>query len=346
MTLRAFLLAASSTAMMGVGHTAAFDAATALSRWQTQHTPRIAALAESSKTLQTSMSALCQKKTQPNLDAARAAWQQSYLAWRAVEVLPLGPVLSRRTAWLIDVWPTKTDKVEEAVRLVQRDAAIADNVGAAAQGLPALEYLLWGDDRLNAQLGRLVFKQRCDYALALANDVASEVGELQKEWSSYRATPMAADAVRPAFEEAINLFVAAVDTLRDKKLGRLGGEKANKHPSRQDFDGWRSHSTRAGLLASLATLEATMTDTSAGSSFADQLVAAGNPVLAQKFKDEFAVLHTLINRLPDEISTPLANDPRLAKPLLDSLKRLQGYMEFGVADALGVTIGFKDKEGD
>ena len=41
-----------------------------------------------------------------------------------------------------------------------------------------------------------------------------------------------------------------------------------------------------------------------------------------------------------------AAKPASAQPFLDSIKKLQGIIELQVADAVGVTIGFKDSDGD
>ncbi|QDQ27444.1 imelysin family protein [Chitinimonas arctica] len=292
------------------------------------------------------MDTLCQRKSPATIDAARLAWQQTYLAWRALEALPMGPIMSRRTAWQIDVWPTKLEKVEEAVRLVQPDAAIADSVGAAAQGLPALEYLLWGDDRAKAQMGRLQFRKRCQYAEALAADIVAETDGLVKDWRLYAKTPLDADSGRQQFEDAVNLIAGSMENLRDKKMARLGSNKLVKKTGRQDFDAWRSKNTRAGLDASLDALESLFFSSQNGPSFADRLGQAGKPLLVRHLKDEFATAAKLLGKLPEDMATSLANNPAAGQALLDSLKRLQGLVELQVADAVGVTIGFKDSDGD
>lgn len=327
--------------------TVALDAAATVAGWQRQQLPRIEALAAAAATLRDSSAELCKRLSQPNLDAARSAWVKTYAAWRAVEALPSGPLLSRRTAWQIDVWPTRTPKVEEAVRLASAESAIDDSVGAAAQGLPALEYLLWGEDRAKAQLGRLHFRKRCQYTAALAADVAAETDGLLKDWRSYAAEPLDHEAGRQAFEEAVNLLASSFEALRDKKVARLGSSKLAKKPTRQDFDAWRSHQTRAGLAATLGTLEEIfLAPAGKAPSFAARLEQAGKPILARHLTEEFAVARAALAKLPDDSATALARNPAAAQELLDSIRRLQRLVELQVADAVGVTIGFKDSDGD
>ncbi|WP_269531064.1 imelysin family protein [Chitinimonas sp. BJYL2] len=326
------------------GQASPLDHAAVLDSWRQQQTPRITALAEQGQDLQQKLDALCQRKNAANLDAARQAWRQVWLTWRAVEALPLGPVMSRRTAWQMDVWPTRTPKVEEAVRLVKHDAAIADSVGAASQGLPALEYLLWGDDRPHAQLGRLVFRQRCEYAMALGQDIAAETAGLRAEWMQQNASTNTQPAPQQ-FEEAFNLLANSLDQLRDKKLARIGNPKI-KNPARQDVDGWRSRSTRQGLQATTDALEGLIFNPANGQSLASWLTNTGRPMTVQQLRREFALARTLIARLPDDASSWLISHRSHAQALAESFRRIQNLIEIEVADAVGVTIGFKDSDGD
>ncbi|MGQ5524921.1 imelysin family protein [Chitinimonas sp. PSY-7] len=324
------------------------DAAATVVNWQAQQLPRIQALADSSAKLRDSVASLCQRLSADQLDQARSAWKSSYAAWRAVEALPMGPTLTRRTAWQIDVWPSRSFKVEEAVRLVEKDAPIADSVGAAAQGLPALEFLLWGDDRAKAQLGRLHFRQRCQYSAALARDVATESAGLLADWQSFSRQQYDTETGRQAFEEAVNLIAGTMQNLRDKKVARLGGSKAVKQVARQEFDAWRSRQTKAGLAATVGALESLFLAPGENNSpsFVDRLAAAGKPLLAQHLRDEIRTAREALAKMPDDVAQAASRNPAVAKPFVDSIKRLQGLVELQVADAVGITIGFKDSDGD
>ncbi|MBL8507681.1 MAG: imelysin family protein [Chitinimonas sp.] len=344
MLLRPALIALACGSLLNV-HAEGLDATAVVKAWQSQQLGRVQTLQASSLVLKDSVDALCKRLGNSEIRAARQAWLQTYVAWRAVEALPMGPALSRRTAWQIDAWPVKPQKVEEAVRLVERDAPIADSVGANAQGLPALEYLLWGDDRANAQLGRLHFRQRCQYAQALAADVASEAQSLQQDWQGYSSTALDTDAGRQAFEEAVNLIAGSVEALRDKKVGRLGSPKLTQKPTRQIFDAWRSHGTHAGMAATLNALEQLFLDNRQAPSFVDRL-AVEKPLLAQHLREEFAIAREHLAKLPADMAASAAAKPASIQPFLDSIKKLQGIIELQVADAVGVTIGFKDSDGD
>lgn len=308
--------------------------------------PRHDQLASTTQALAASLTALCDRPNAAKVDSARTAWKASFIAWRAVEALPLGPTTDRRTAWKIDLWPTRTQKIEEAVKLSKPDLPIAEGVGSVAQGLPAIEYLLWGDDRANAQMGRLQFKQRCRYLEALGTEIAEETRALAAAWRSYAETKQDAERAKETLDLSINMLVASLEGLRDKKLARMGNPKV-KRPARQDFDGWRSRSTRAGLQATLDAVEKLLFHPMpGGQSFADQLVASGKPMVVQHLKDEFATAHVELGKLPNNLAMYIADDPSHGKPLHDSLSRLQKLVELQVADALGITIGFKDNDGD
>ncbi|PHV12819.1 imelysin family protein [Chitinimonas sp. BJB300] len=341
-------VATTSSALVTTTPVSSLDAAATVMNWQTQQLPRIQTLADNSAKLRDSVATLCQRLKADQLEQARKDWKSTYAAWRTVEALPMGPTLTRRTAWQIDVWPSRSPKVEEAVRLVEKDAPIADSVGAAAQGLPALEYLLWGDDRAKAQLGRLHFRQRCQYSVALAREVATESAGLLADWQTFERQQYDTETGRQAFEEAVNLIASSLQNLRDKKLARLGSSKIIKQAARQDFDAWRSHQTKAGLTATLGTLESIFLAPGPNNSpsFVDRLAAADKPLLAQHLRDEIRIAREVLAKLPEDIAQAGSRNPIALKPFLDLIKRLQSLVELQVADAVGITIGFKDSDGD
>ncbi|MFC4159294.1 imelysin family protein [Chitinimonas lacunae] len=326
---------------------ATIQAAPLITYWQRDVLlPRHEQLATASKTLASSLDALCERPNAARLDSARVAWKSTFLAWRAIEALPLGPTTARRTAWKIDLWPTRMQKIEEAVKLSRPDLPIAEGIGAVAQGLPAIEYLLWGDDRAKAQLGRLQFKQRCRYLSALGTEVAEETQALANAWRSHAASPPDETQAKETLDLAVNMLAVSLEGLRDKKLARMGNPKV-KRPVRQDFDAWRSKNTRDGLKATLDAVEGLLFHPMPSSqSFADQLAKAGKPMLVQHLKEEFAAAHTELAKLPGDLALYIADDPSHGKALHESLGRLQKLVELQVADALGITIGFKDGDGD
>lgn len=93
------------------------------------------------------------------LDALRGRYNAAMDAWMGIQHVRFGPVELFMRAYRLYFWPEARSRIGGAVRdLVEQGAAAdlgpddfrATSVSVAAQGLPAVEYLLYGDDALLA----------------------------------------------------------------------------------------------------------------------------------------------------------------------------------------------------
>ena len=95
----------------------------------------------------------CSGRDAADLDAVRTRYHETMDAWMGVQHLRFGPVELFMRSFRLYFWPESQDKVAEAVRalLAEGDAGLLApdrfrNTSVAVQGLPALEYLLYGGD--------------------------------------------------------------------------------------------------------------------------------------------------------------------------------------------------------
>ncbi len=73
----------------------------------------------------------------------RQAWRDTLTAWDRLGTVAVGPLVERRTARRLDFQPPRTELIEQAIGASAQDQLDMDQVGSAARGLPALEWLLW-----------------------------------------------------------------------------------------------------------------------------------------------------------------------------------------------------------
>jgi hypothetical protein len=300
--------------------------------WQdTLLPPQIDKFTEAASQLAAQSAQLCERPTLAKLDAARAAWRDGYVAWRAIEALPLGPAAAAGLQSRLDTWPTSTPQIEAAVRDMGDTPALDPVTPEAARGLPAIEYLLWGDDRPGAQLGRLSFRKRCTHLLAQSTALASEAAALRAAWQSQKP-------VEPAqrFKEGYTALIDAVHTVREKKLPtpKPGGKLAN----RQDFDAWRSHNTHAGIAMQVAMIEAALLKGPGNANLAQGLAASGQASLAQALQQAIDDIRQALGDKPRDLPELFSRQPTAAKPLKDALARLEALLTGPVAAAFGATV--------
>ena len=138
--------------------------------------PEYENLAATTAALQQAMTTLCASNTQPNLDAARAAWVDAWEAWTRTRVFRFGPqfVVSHIT------FPIDPVKIEGLA--AGRQPAIGPpftpssllQTGADVRGLEAIEYVLFTGT---------VTPATCSLASASADLAASTAAEVLTGWT-------------------------------------------------------------------------------------------------------------------------------------------------------------------
>lgn len=138
--------------------------------------------------LNTAVNQLAASPTQPNLEAARAAWKAVRVVWEQSEGFLIGPVEDDNYDPYMDTWPTDHNAMESLLTgttpLTLDYLAGLDNPEDAAEltlrGFHPLEYLLWDTDG-NRQAATFTAREK-EYMVALAGDVLNNVSKLQASW--------------------------------------------------------------------------------------------------------------------------------------------------------------------
>src|SRR5262249_36591458 len=157
------------------------------------------------------------------------------------------------------------DTIEAAIAAAPDpvDAAYVGGLGVSAVGMPALEYLLWGEDPA-AVLADLsdpsLGKARCGFARALADDLATRAAAARAGWDPGFAAAVATaghgsaiyDSVQPALDDLVNHEIDALQTIvkakLDTPLGNLSGAAADPTLAESRF----ADAALADLTASLS----------------------------------------------------------------------------------------------
>jgi predicted lipoprotein len=229
--------------------------------------PGYAALAEATAALNDQVAALCEAPSSASLEAARQTFATAVAAWSKVEILRFGPIVADHRYERLFFWPDPKGLGDRQIRdaLAKRDESVTkpealSGKSVALQGLPALEYLLYGDgaETLTAPSGDGAF--RCAFARAVAANseaIAKSVAEDWREGSPYEKSFLApgpdATPYREAKEVTLELFKSftpGIELVRDQKLGKpLGASPEEARPKLAAF--WRSGQSLANAAGNL-----------------------------------------------------------------------------------------------
>lgn len=301
------------------------------------------------------LASLCARPGQAGLATAQAGFADLATAFGRVEMFRFGPARQDNRVERLFFWP---DRRGRGLQQIQRVIAGEDETAAdpatlvdksvALQGLPALEFVLFGSGS-EALAGDASF--RCRYGQSVAVAIAGVAQALEAAWRGPFADLVAtAGPDNPAYRshgEALqDLLQAAAEQLEFVSLYKLaavlGDTADDAHPRRAPL--WRSGATLPTIVANLEGVDALLTD-----DLATLLGADGETVASTRFE-----LRQALERL-----RPLADDPRdfeaiVADPVGHHLMLIARYPIDGahqilaqrIPAALGLIAGFNALDGD
>lgn len=323
--------------------------------------PTFVALADAAGAASARAADLCAAPSAGALAAARAAWSDARAAWAATLPFTFGPVAEQMQKGPLDFWPARPDTIEAALAAAPAGAqdAHVDAQGTSAKGLPALEYLLFGEDPaavLPALSDPTAGPTRCAYALALARDIDERSAALASAWSPEFAdalaeageTSLVYPTVQLGLDEVTNNLIEAlsltVKTKLDGPLGNLTGAAVDPDLLESRFSGRSQADLERGLAAAWAVYHGAAPDApAAGLSL---LVAARDAALDVRVRDQHARALAALAAIPAPLAAALVDARgavQLARDEIDALRRL---IKLDVASLLGVTLSLTDNDGD
>jgi uncharacterized protein len=337
--------------------------------------PGYGALDAAAGVLEGKVGDLCSTPSASALRDARSAFAATVAAWSKVEILRFGPVTQDHRYERLFYWPDPKGlgqrQVHQALANQDQTVTIPDTLAdksVALQGLPALEYLLYGEgseslgkggglgadlksgDTLEQVEANAAF--RCGFALSVATNVARVAGETAQDWrdgsdfaKAFSSPSPESSLYRTPKEVTLELFkafTAGIELVRDQKLAKpLGASAEEAKPKLAAF--WRSGLAFKNMAGNVEGVH----DLFAKGGF-QQVVAQESPGV------EGSILFDLNHAIDvlGSIDTPVAEafgDPELRAKLqalrvaLKSARDTAGDM---IEQGAGLSFGFNAMDGD
>jgi predicted lipoprotein len=352
----AFVLLSSSTI---AAHADADHAAIAKASLEQYIRPGYAQFAESTDALKQSVAALCEKPSAAALKDTEKTFAAAVEAWSIVEPIRFGPVAQEHRFERIFYWPDPKGLGARQVReaLAKEDKSVMEassltGKSVALQGLPALEYLLYGDGAatLTKTGGDGAF--RCRFAEAIAGNLATMSKEVVDGWQdgapyakSYLEPGPANAAYHAPKEVTLELFktfTAGIEWVRDQKLAKtLGAKPDQARPQLAPF--WRSGLSFANMAGNLVGVR----DLFAKGGFA-QVVHQESAGVEDSVVFDLDHAIEVLRGMDKPIAEAVRNEELRAKleALRVSLKAASTTAGDMISRGAGLTFGFNAMDGD
>lgn len=203
--------------------------------------PLYGAFAAKTDALKTKVDALCTQHSEAALEEARDAFAETVKRWSWVEIFQFGPVNQENRYERLFFWPDRKGRGLRQVQraLMQKDETVTSRgtlaqKSVALQGLPALEYLIYGKGADVLAGTDEIGAFRCRFASAVAANIAAIAEEVERAWGKdepFTKMFLAPGPNDPLYRspkdatlELFKTFSGGIERVRDLKLGRPLGE--------------------------------------------------------------------------------------------------------------------------
>ncbi|RFM25819.1 imelysin family protein [Deminuibacter soli] len=294
--------------------------------------------------------------TATTLTAAQNAFKTAYKNWAAISEFEFGPAADLfLTTHFTNSFPTDTALIKS--NTAGATYAIDGLANYAAQGFPAIDYLLFGNGN-DAVLARFTTSANAagakQYLAALSGSIKTKAAAVATAWSpaggNYLARFTKATGVDAgsSLSLLLNAYVLDFDVnLQNYKvgipIGLYGPSMLPKAPTK--VEGYYSGLSDQLLIAQaqayqkiyLAGLNAKVAATKAQNNGAS---------LNDVITNQLTTLITKFQALPEPLSTGVSNNASSINDAYTEIRKMTVLLKVDMSSALGIKISFQDDDGD
>ena len=290
------------------------------------------------------------------LTDVQTAYKAAYTSWAATSEFEFGPATDLfLTTHFINSFPTDTVTIRNNVN----GAAYAiDGLGNyAAQGFPALDYLLFANVSVTT-LARFTTDANAagakQYLAALSASLKTKAAAVSNDWSAsggnYLKTFINATGVDAgsSLSLMVNALVQDFDVnLQNYKIGiPIGLYGPSVLPiSPTKVEGYYGGFSDQLLIKQVQTIQNIYLGGLDDKVAATTTVNNGQP-LNDVIKAEMTVLLAKIKALPDPLSTGIINNSPAISEAYTEIRKTTVLLKVDLPSALGIKISFQDNDGD
>nr|WP_314899401.1 imelysin family protein [uncultured Deefgea sp.] len=294
--------------------------------------PNLATLKQEAERLKSSTAQLCKASNEQQLSTARKSYIDTLLAWRKIEIAPIGPTNNVNNGRVFEALAAPLNKLTEQAKTTP-DRAMVDGeafhygiqLPDGTIGLPAIGAFLFSGSPAET-LAVLQKDKNCAYLQWQTQVVMQQVTTQQYEWFGL-SRGIEYDVSYPGqfVVEYLNQIILGVSSIRTSKLGA-------------DSKNWqdaKSQSTATGIQANVQGLILLLEGSNGGTGLDDYLISRDKAALWNKVAMQLKDLQSAADLL--ESST---NAKNIAK-VNTAADQLASTLKTEVAPALNIRIGKK-----
>lgn len=302
--------------------------------------------------LKTSVTTFTGTPNQIHLDEARTNWLAAYKAWQKIEAFNIGKAEELLYGFYMNIYPADVTTIENNITSGSYNL---DNINLqAAQGFPALDYLLNGLENSDAAiLSKYEGANAAKYKKYLT-DVVTRMDNLTTTVASYwengyrdtfvnNTESSATGSVSKITNDYIYYYEKG---FRANKIGIPAGVFSNGTTFPSKVEAYYKKNVSKLLAKEAFEAVKNLYKGGNGYGFETALKALNRADLNTKINENFAIAEAALNELDDNFATQVTTNNTKMLQTYDKIQTVVRLLKVDMTSALSISIDYVDADGD
>lgn len=300
-----------------------------------------------------------ENKTAQDLASLQNTWLKAAKKWMQTGIFNFGPIDELALHTSIENWPTNTIAIEESINSSnEKTTTFINSLGSSSKGLPAIEYLLFGNEGQSTTdlvNGFVNDENRGSFLLALTVNFNSITTELFKKWDASNENFISSfvnatgNDVGSSTNILANNLIVNAEILKNEKIGVPLGKKSLGELLPKNAEAWRSQNSITLIRENLLSLQQ-LFNGGQGIGYDDYLnkieAKYEDQLLSAKINDQFDNCIDAIDQLSLPLTDGLVQEPEKIEFLYQNTQMLVVLLKTDMMSNLGLLVTFSDNDGD
>lgn len=303
--------------------------------------------------------------TVQTLHALQSSMTTAYIGWQSTELFDVGPAESVTLRYFFNIYPTNVDIIAQNIQNPNANLEIPSNY--AAQGFPAIDYLLHGIDSTDA--GILAYyttdvnaAKRLAYLNKIVDHMVTLNDQVYNSWTGdYRNTFI--NRTKLDIGSSTSLLVNGLTLhyeryIRSGKIGIPSGAMMNGVVAPEKVESFYSPELSGSLARTAHTAFVQLfngqnsSGVQTGTSIKSYLdaIEAKDPstqvLLSKVINDQLDVCQQKLAGLDNNFHDQIISDNQKMKDAYAELQKTVRLLKVDMASAMSITITYTDNDGD
>jgi predicted lipoprotein len=313
-------------------------------------------LADNSETLSLIAGDFADQPSIAKLETLRENLNLTRTRWQAIAPFQFGPSKDFVLRSSLNTYPADIGKIES--NITSQDYTLGSPTNIGAEGFPAIEYLIYGNDLSDQEVVDLFLddqaQHRHEYLRALCSQIELLSKSVSDSWSnSYGAAFVSDGALGTDVGSSLSLLVNAYEFhlqrfLRDGKVGIPAGVRSAGVPRPMATEAFYSGRSVEYLVVALKQMKVIYTGDAIldGYGLYDYLLELDFDDLGNEIVLQMDETIAAAQALQDPLSVQIETDNDKVLDVFLAIQKLVPMIKSDMASAMGVIITNQDADGD